>query len=1138
MKTLQWAAAALAVGALALPARADTSATTDWWDVTFEDGSFQDGFEGLTVGELGSLTNDETKSQCVQPYASGVWTMIDGDESYVTNEFNPTNLPAGMFGDTTCIKLDTQGNDLTWTPTVAVTKLSYLVDADLYLVGSDSAPDASDFDADSDVQAAIYLKNETNEDTGETTNSVLCVYVFDEVKLNNYWQELEGVKLDDNSWAHVQVVVDHSGTKPLVKVFVNGTQMTARNGSDDFWVTANRGDSFTAGKVSSVSFRGTGAVDNFVGKTLTEKPFNFTAQVYINDVPQDSSLDGNGSRTVSALAGEGRMAEFPSFAIDDYNEPPYEETTYALARIVILDPVTGDTVATYNYTYDAESITATADVDDSANVAFSVDENGDPDGGFTVFASTAGATADATIALIYFEDLPEEGTYNAKATTTIGETTTTDSKKVRPSEFAEPGATKTVTWTFPAEKNGNLLSTVQVYEGATLTYENKTATVSVTLDAALAADTLFAAATYVEGSLAEGYDLDPGEPVDGLYTFRAFIPPVAIYVAGGETHEYPSLRAAVAAASLLAEPVTIQLVADDAVSFTAENPILDIDFEVTIDGGSNTLYGLSAFAGEGYNEVRIGGSGNVTIKDLAFSEFGDTAPLSGASMPICTRSTYTGMLTLDGVTIDKFNRQAVLLCGGEFFVTNCTITGCAGSGKTSYFQSAFENYFAAGTIVDTTVTGIGALDAGTNDEGDPWAAAVFTVNPAGNGSYTVLSGDYEGQFIVAANLNSTGSVILSNGTFVATAPKTNEVEGVQTPVSAFLLEGNVAVTVAGGWYDREPEEGFIADGLAAYEDAPGTDAPWTVRAEKFTITFMNGATKLDEIEVQKNGAVAYAGETPVKEGTDQYSYTFAGWSTTDGGEALESLPAATADATYYAVFTESVNKYEVEWIVDGVYSTNEWDYGATPSYDGTNNPTKASTAATNFTFNAWDPAVVAVTGFASYTATWTETAREYAVTFKTNGVVYATVQAEWNATDYAPAAPAAPDGKVFKGWAAEEAPTTVLETLPAISGEATYVAVFDDDVVEPPEVDVGDNLLAADGAPMEFAADGKCTVRFRAPATGVYVLLSSTTVNGTYVADEAASATKTVTDLEDNLVELTEGTAGTTKFFKIGWSAE
>ena len=205
MKTLQWAAAALAVGALALPARAETATTNDWWNVTFEPGSFQTGFGELTVGELGTLTNDETKSECVQPYASGVWTMIDGDESYVTNEFNPTNLPAGEFGRDYCIKLDTQGNDLTWTPTGAVDNLSYLVDADLYLVGSDSAPDASDFDADSDVQAAIYLKNETNEETGETTNSVLCVYVEDADTGKSYWQELKGVKLDDNSWAHVQV---------------------------------------------------------------------------------------------------------------------------------------------------------------------------------------------------------------------------------------------------------------------------------------------------------------------------------------------------------------------------------------------------------------------------------------------------------------------------------------------------------------------------------------------------------------------------------------------------------------------------------------------------------------------------------------------------------------------------------------------------------------------------------------------------------------------------------------------------------------------------------------------------------------------------------------------------------------------
>ena len=863
MKTLQWAAAVLAVGALALPARAETTTTNDWWNVTFEPGSFKEGFPGLTVGELGTLTNDEAKAPVTQPYASGVWSMIDGDESYVTNQYNPTNVPAGSFGQDYCIKLDTQGNDLTWTPTGTVAGLSYLVDADLYLVGSDSAPDATDFDADSDVQAAIYLKNETDEDTGETTNSVLCVYVEEAATGKAYWQELKGVELEDNSWAHVQVLVNRSGTDPLVSVFVNGTQMSARDGNALSWLTANKATSGTNGKVNSVAFRGTGAVDNFAGKSLetSYSSYDFTAEVYVNDTLQEVGSVGNVTRFLEEVeSGTGKTADFDDFHLTDATNPANPtDVSKSLVKIELEDFVNG-TVSTYTYSWDPSSKQILIDTPcEAINIATNYNQRQQrwvQTGLFSIYAPTVGATSNATIARIYFENLPEAGTFNAKATTTIGETTTTDARKVRPSEF-EGGATKTVTWEFPAEKNGNLLSTVQVYEGATLTYADKTATVSVTLDAALAADTLFAAATYGVGSLAEGQDLRWTEE-NGLYTFEAYVPPVAIFVADNETHEYPSLRAAVAAASLLAEPVTIQLVADDAVSFTAENPILDIDFEVTIDGGSNTLYGLSAFAGEGYNEVRIGGSGNVTIKDLAFSEFGDTAPLSGASMPICTRSTYTGMLTLDGVTIDKFNRQAVLLCGGEFFVTNCTITGCAGSGKTSYFQSAFENYFAAGTIVDTTVTGIGALDAGTNGEGDPWAAAVFTVNPSGNGSYTVLSGDYEGQFIVAANLNSAGSVILSNGTFVATAPKTNEVEGVQTPVSAFLLEGNVAVTVAGGWYDREPA-GYVANGLTAVQDAdnaPDPAATWTVKAAAVQIEGDATKSYLSIAEAQAAAATA------------------------------------------------------------------------------------------------------------------------------------------------------------------------------------------------------------------------------------------------------------------------------------------
>lgn len=65
---------------------------------------------------------------------------------------------------------------------------------------------------------------------------------------------------------------------------------------------------------------------------------------------------------------------------------------------------------------------------------------------------------------------------------------------------------------------------------------------------------------------------------------------------------------------------------------------------------------------------------------------------------------------------------------------------------------------------------------------------------------------------------------------------------------------------------------------------------------EYTITWMNGDTKLDDDEVECGETPAYTGETPTGTGT------FVGWSATPDGEALETIPPATADATYYAVF--------------------------------------------------------------------------------------------------------------------------------------------------------------------------------------------------------------------------------------------
>jgi uncharacterized repeat protein (TIGR02543 family) len=70
-------------------------------------------------------------------------------------------------------------------------------------------------------------------------------------------------------------------------------------------------------------------------------------------------------------------------------------------------------------------------------------------------------------------------------------------------------------------------------------------------------------------------------------------------------------------------------------------------------------------------------------------------------------------------------------------------------------------------------------------------------------------------------------------------------------------------------------------------------------ADEFTVTWMNGETKLGEDKVEYGKAPAYTGDEPTKEG-----YTFLGWNSNSTAEvALEELPVVTADATYFAIFT-------------------------------------------------------------------------------------------------------------------------------------------------------------------------------------------------------------------------------------------
>lgn len=141
-----------------------------------------------------------------------------------------------------------------------------------------------------------------------------------------------------------------------------------------------------------------------------------------------------------------------------------------------------------------------------------------------------------------------------------------------------------------------------------------------------------------------------------------------------------------------------------------------------------------------------------------------------------------------------------------------------------------------------------------------------------------------------------------------------------------------------------------------------------------TVTFMSedGSTVLYQRSVVDGDTCADVVargllDTPTKESTAQYTYTYSGWALTSGGAASASaLSAVTEDRTVYAAYTSAVRYYTITYYdADGttVLKTESKAYGSslsyTPEKDGLN-------------FEGWTPELATVTGNAAYVAEWSE----------------------------------------------------------------------------------------------------------------------------------------------------------------------
>ena len=306
-----------------------------------------------------------------------------------------------------------------------------------------------------------------------------------------------------------------------------------------------------------------------------------------------------------------------------------------------------------------------------------------------------------------------------------------------------------------------------------------------------------------------------------------------------------------------------------------------------------------------------------------------------------------------------------------------------------------------------------AADAQYTYTFDAWSPAVAAVTA--NAEYVATYSSVVNKYTVVWH-NEAGDAVLETDTNVpyGTVPS---YDGEDPTKAGFNFDG---------W--SASQGGDKLESLPAVSGNADYYAHFSAKAV-YTITWYDDeGVKINSTAVEEDVVPTHA--NPSKAETAEYTYAFAGWAASQGGEVIANLPAASAAASYYAVFTPTKRSYAIAFVGDNAVELQNSNvlYGVVPAYAGSE-PVKAEDNGHTYAFDGWEDsshvryakgaALPSVSGAETYTAVFAATAKQFTVELVENGGSYGS-QPEVTAYTYGVGATLPSDitkaNYTFGGW--------------------------------------------------------------------------------------------------------------------------